>query len=309
MMLVYVLGTKNTINNTKITHMILDLTPGIVKTSQYEAFKFDGGEIKVKLNMTTLSPLLSDDRRDVIIRTRLNNSDMIIFLLLVIDIIKKDELANSITVEIPYMPYGQDDRDFGKGECTGLKTIAKVLKSTGVTRYSIYDPHSDVGPALMDAKSISNAGFITSVIHSLSTKGINESNLVLLTPDAGAYKKSGKLMEEIGWKGEVAAANKFRALSTGNIEGLLISVDDFQGKNILLIDDICIKGGTFIKLAEKLKEKNCGNLYLAVSHMINQIPNPDLWRHFKAVFTTNSRFDHYDVEDKEAFPLYVYKMM
>lgn len=36
----------------------------------------------------------------------------------------------------------------------------------------------------------------------------------------------------------------------------------------LIVDDICDGGGTFIGLAEELKRKNAGKIYLAVSHGI-----------------------------------------
>lgn len=297
--------------------MILDLTPGVAKTSQYNAFKFPGGEIHVKLNMEELIQLTSKDiRTDIVIRFRFNSSDDFILLLLVIDTLRKDSLGNSIAVEIPYMAYQQADRDFGLGECFSLKTICTILKNCGVPTFTVYDAHSDVAPALLGAKVVDNTGFIEKVMEDLRQKSPKlEETLVVLSPDAGAYKKIGKLMAKLNWKGDIAAANKYRSLSTGNIESLELSVQDFNGKDVLIIDDICMGGNTFIGLAEKLKEKNVGRIYLAVSHMISDAPNVKLWNHFKKVYTTNSRHENYNLpihgsgdDSVEVYPLYVHKL-
>jgi ribose-phosphate pyrophosphokinase len=62
---------------------------------------------------------------------------------------------------------------------------------------------------------------------------------------------------------------KNRNESTAEITG--VSDDDFVdlgGNDCLIVDDICDGGFTFVKLAEALKNKNAGNVYLAVSHAI-----------------------------------------
>ena len=57
----------------------------------------------------------------------------------------------------------------------------------------------------------------------------------------------------------------------------------------MIIDDICVKGGTFVGLAKMLKERNCGNLYLAVSHMTVTDFNEELTYLYDEVFITNSK--------------------
>lgn len=74
--------------------------------------------------------------------------------------------------------------------------------------------------------------------------------------------------------------------------------DDYEGKDILIIDDICVYGGTFKGLAKLLKERNCGKLYLAVSHMtVQNLGEDPVTNYFDKVFTTNSKYEHYDVAD------------
>ena len=75
-----------------------------------------------------------------------------------------------------------------------------------------------------------------------------------------------------------------------------IDKKDFNGNDILIIDDICVYGGTFIGLAKMLKERNCGKLYLAISHLTVERPKKELFDLFDIVFTTSSKNINYTVE-------------
>jgi ribose-phosphate pyrophosphokinase len=262
---------------------VLNLTHGLTDNEQYKAFKFPGGEIHLKFKMDYL---FNDG--DITIQTRLNSSDDLILLILAIETIAKDWPNRKITVFIPYMPYQQADRDFSVGECFSLKTITTILNSLPVEQYVVYDAHSDVTPALLKkCKVIDNSTYIKHVVSTLP------ENVILLSPDAGAYKKIYKLAEKINFKGEVASANKSRSISTGNIDSIELSKQDFEGKPVLIVDDICIGGRTFVELAKKLKERNVGSLYLAVSHGIFSNGLNELSQYFDGIFTTNSRRSHY----------------
>ena len=76
-----------------------------------------------------------------------------------------------------------------------------------------------------------------------------------------------KLCKQLDWQGETYSASKAR-----DKDKLVQVVDrtDFQGKDILLIDDILCGGATLIGLARILKERNIGKLYLAVSHITDR---------------------------------------
>lgn len=273
---------------------IIDLRQGLSDNSEYKAFKFPGGEVHFKLKHPA-NILISQNIRII---ARVNNSDELVLLLLVIDTIKKDKDDANIEVLFPYMPFQQADMDFSMGESFSLKTITKLLNSLGVNKFIVFDPHSSVTPALLSNCSIiDNSEFVKSAIWEiLFRKGINpkdSSSLVMLSPDAGAYKKIGKLATKIGFQGEVVSANKSRNISTGNIESLELSKQDFEGKDVMIVDDICVGGRTFVELAKKLKERNIGKLYLIVSHGIFSNGLEELNLHFDGIFVTDSRLDYF----------------
>jgi len=270
--------------------LTIKLTNGITDNDQYKAFKFPGGEIHIKFKIDFSSKDYEYD--DFYIITRLNSSDDIMLLVLTVDTLKKDWPDRKINVFIPYMPYMQADRDFSTGECFSLKTITNIFNALPVDRYTLYDPHSEVSPGLLkNCRVVDNSSYISSVMLSLP------ENVVLLSPDAGAYKKIYKLADKIKFKGEVASANKSRSISSGNIDSIELSKQDFEGKDVLIVDDICIGGRTFVELAKKLKERNVGKLYLAVSHGIFSNGFTELSQYFERLFTTNSRKDEYIPKD------------
>ena len=136
-------------------------------------------------------------------------------------------------------------------------------------------------------------------------KGIQiPNNLVVLLPDGGAYKWGVKLMDKLGFNGDVVAASKNRQYVDGKSKLVQqLPNYDFNGKDILIIDDLIIGGATFVGLAKLLKNRNCGKLYLAVSHITIDKPNSELFEHFHKVFTTNSKgLDYFCLNDNTERP-------
>lgn len=204
---------------------------------------------------------------------------------------------------IPNLIDAQADRRFNKGESSGLKLVLKFLNSLEAN-FKVFHPHNgEIVEALMDnVEIIDNSAFIKEVLWSINGNYIKDNiylnlkkdNLVLFSSDAGGFKPLMKLADKLKWRGEVYGASKSRKYE--NEESKLVQVvdkQDFVGKDILIIDDICVYGGTFIGLAKMLKERNCGKLYLAVSHLTVEKPNPELFSLFDKVFTTNSKYDEY----------------
>jgi len=260
--------------------MILDLTRGFGDFPEYKLFKFPGGEIHFKAKI--------DLKETIKIETRINSSDDLITLALVVDTCKK-EGSQYIMVYIPYMPYAQADRDFSRGESFSLKTITNILNNLPVDKYYIFDPHSDVAPALLkNCEALYNDSFIMNVMLKL-----NRENLLWLSPDAGAYKKIFKLAERVGFKGEILCCQKDRNTTTGEVQ---VVVPTLPLKDILIIDDICVGGRTFIEISKKIRNTEGRKVYLAVSHGIFSNGFTELAHHFTTVFTTNSRCDIYSTE-------------
>ena len=86
---------------------------------------------------------------------------------------------------------------------------------------------------------------------------------------------------------------KNRDWETGEIKGLDLSgeIDQLPGKDILIVDDICSKGGTFYYSAKKLKEAGVNKIYLYVTHCENTIYDGELLKNnglIEKIYTTDT---------------------
>lgn len=181
-------------------------------------------------------------------------------------------------------------------------------------RYRIFHPHNpEVVEALLDrVEIITNQEFIQRVMLKIFQKKYAHtskshypsytistlaSDVILMSSDAGGFKPLMKLADAINWKGETASASKSRKYEDGKSKlTQLLDREDYGGKDILIIDDICVRGGTFKGLSKLLREKNVGKLYLATSHFtVRDLGDDDVTNYFDHVFTTNSKYGTYHI--------------
>ena len=260
--------------------MILDLDTsfhpfGKDDNIQFESFTFSGGEPHIKI-ITDFKP-----NESVTITTRIKSFNDIGLLLIAVDALRRLDIK-AINLFMPYMPGARQDRVMISGESLSVKVYADVINRFDFESVTVFDPHSEVTPALLNnCKVISNHRFVETVIADIN------SEVVLVSPDGGALKKIYKVSEFLGGL-PVVECSKKRNVKNGRLEGFKVYEDNLEGKDCLIVDDICDGGGTFIGLAEELKKKNVGNMYLAVSHGIFSKGVETLNQHFAKIYTTNS---------------------
>lgn len=220
----------------------------------------------------------------VVITTRIQSSDDVMSLLLATDAVRRMGIKD-IEVMMPYLPYARQDRVMVEGEPLSLKVFSDIINAQNYSKVIVYDVHSEVSLALINnSVSISNFGFVRNTLDGIE-------DYLIVSPDAGAYKKIFKLCQQLKYTGEIITCNKIRDLSNGVIRSLTVSHDDLEGKDCYIIDDICDGGGTFILLAEELNKRNAGKVFLVVSHGIFS-KGIDALTGIDRVYTTNSFKDH-----------------
>jgi ribose-phosphate pyrophosphokinase len=200
---------------------------------------------------------------------------------------------------IPCMFQQQHDRRFNENESFEVKNVADFINSCNFSRVKIFHPHSDVGPGLVNnSQVISNAGFISDVLADIAK--VTDQPPILLSTDGGSFKWVHKLADKIDFKGDVYGASKARDAVTHK---LVQQIDrhDFEGRDILICDDLCVFGGTFVGLAEMLKTRNVGKIYLAVSHITVPNPNALLDEAYSRIYTTDSKYETYSLTNLTIF--------
>lgn len=224
-----------------------------------EISKFPCGESKVSV------PAFADPEDHVEIEFSYNGDEELIQLLLLVDALERSGYKKrNMLLRIGYMPYGRQDRVCNPGEPHSLKVICQMINSMGVGRIIVEDPHSDVIEALLDNVEVMTISDILACSDHFCEYILDEVD-VFVSPDAGAYKKVSKVASRFP-RGGLVRADKIRDTQTGAISDIEVYAQDLEGLTVLIVDDICDGGGTFIGLANKLKEKGAANILLYTTH-------------------------------------------
>ncbi|MEA9415202.1 ribose-phosphate diphosphokinase [Flavobacterium sp. PL02] len=265
--------------------MILNLDPNFTpftgqKEIDFKSFTFSGGEPHIKINPDF------DVNQKITITHRLNSFNDLGLLCLTVDALRRMDVK-VIDLFIPYFPAARQDRVMIKGEPLSVKVYADIINAMQLNKVFVFDAHSEVTPALVNnCEVIPNHTFIETVIKTIG------NDVKLISPDGGALKKIYKVSEFLGGV-DVVECSKSRDVKTGRLSGFKVYEEDLKGMDCLIVDDICDGGGTFVGLAEELKKKNAGKLYLAVSHGIFN-KGFEVLDCFDKIFTTNSFKDFED---------------
>ena len=196
-----------------------------------------------------------------------------------------DDLTAKAKLTIGYLPYSRMDRTEGMRVFT-LKYFTRLINSMNFESVVIYEPHSDVGTALLDRVSVVNMSAELGV-EVLEKVQKDKRATYIVYPDAGAAKRYSKQIKY----NKILTANKERDFQTGNITSLEINgtIED-PDFDAIIIDDLCSKGGTFMMTAEKLKEMGARSIYLVVTHCEDTIFQGDVLKSdlITKIYTTNS---------------------
>ena len=165
-----------------------------------------------------------------------------------------------------------------------LKYFAQTINSLHFGKVEVLDPHSDVSAALFNKVHV---GSPNRMIED-AVKKIASNNLMMFYPDAGSMKRYSSAVHL-----PYAFGIKNRDWETGEIKGLDLSgeINQLPGKNILIVDDICSKGGTFYHSAKKLKEVGVNKIYLYVTHCENTVYDGELLKNnglIEKIYTTDT---------------------
>lgn len=187
------------------------------------------------------------------------------------------------SVVYPYLPYARQDRVMAEDEPFSLKIFCNLLNSQNFSSVTIYDPHSDVGPALINNCIVIPQWEIAK--DALPATFFEDRNVLFVSPDAGAYKKVSKLMSD--------DTRIILGVKNRNIEGKITHTDVFSptsiaGKDCVIVDDICDGGRTFIELAKVLWARGADRVVLYVTHGIFSNGLDEIKQHIDHVYTTNS---------------------
>ena len=247
----------------------------------YDIIQFSGGELHVKLK--NFNDFEVDDSTTIFIKTEHTPNYMIMELALLVDAIRNVfDARYKLILGLLYVPYGRQDRVCNEGEAFSLRVFADMLNALEFDDVLTLDPHSDVTAAVLNNSSI--VDMATALEDSVL---LHNKYSHIVSPDAGAYKKTQKVAELFGVP--VIPCLKTRDTKTGKLSDPIVVTNGITDvKRLLIVDDICDKGGTFMMLSTKLKELYPDVLIdLYISHAILPDGSENIKRYFNNIYCAN----------------------
>ena len=197
---------------------------------------------------------------------------------------------------VPYFPFGRHDRRRDEWDSDPLQMALDIVRPMLDANCLVtIDPHSDVSGVIPHISQ----RFVVEQFLLAHPEGVSGEHFdTIVIPDNGATKKSYEWAFRFP-QSIVLQGHKKRNVRTGELTGFYVDSDDCilaSAKQILIVDDICDGGGTFIGLADWLAEKCEGHeITLLTTHGLYTKGVQDLAVDFKLwtldIYETISNFD------------------
>ena len=273
----------------------------LINNKEVKLDKFPDGTLLLKENINAyigIDIFFQAKTNSVDFTWRYENEEELIALIYLVNHFRSHGFAG-IHLKMPYIPNARMDRVKNSSDVFTLKYFAEIINWLNFETVSVLDPHSYVSEALINNLIVDNPSryIQNSIVNICERKDISTESLMLFYPDEGAMKRYSNLTLV-----PYAFGIKKRDWATGQIQGLDVSgaIDEIKDKVILIVDDICSKGGTFYHSAKRLKELGAKEIYLYVTHCENTILKGELLTSglIEKVYTTNSIFtkEHEKIE-------------
>ncbi|UJE34755.1 ribose-phosphate pyrophosphokinase [Acinetobacter phage vB_AbaM_P1] len=243
--------------------------------------------------------------RDIAFKIELyqRSMDDIMVVAQIVDIIRRNTRGAphiELSLRSPmYMRYDRVMKD-DKSDAFALAQFVKMVSTTGVNHVTLVDPHSEVAVELFRLHMNGHVGVITQddcvwdtlkfTVEDFKTLGHYD----IISPDAGAAKKLTAY--------HTFKCTKSRDPNNGGLSNFGISKEQLmvlkasKKDRIIIIDDICENGGTFIGCHKMLREHGITkpmDLYITHGMFPDIRAMGRLWGVFENIYMWNCKYSTY----------------
>lgn len=171
-----------------------------------------------------------------------------------------------LDLDLPYLPHGRADRRFDKN-CAHPLEVFLTHMCRHFDEILLTDPHS--GAAVDIIKHHGNIVRVKEQHDCFLEMRVpfNMDSDIFIGPDEGAKPKIVKLVEAVPGANWICAS-KTRDPLNGRVLSTSVPDVPLHGSRCIIVDDICDGGGTFLPLAQCLRDKGAASVDLYVTHGI-----------------------------------------
>lgn len=243
-----------------------DIAERIAKTygtplGDVKVMEFSDGEFQPSFEETVRG-------QDVfIVQSTIPPSDNLFELLLMIDAAKRAS-ARKIIAVVPYLGFARQDRKDKPRVAIGAKLVANMLEAAGVNRVITMDLHADQIQGFFE---VPVDHLFASTIFYPEIKKLDNGNLIMAAPDAGGTKRANSYAKKL----DIGLAICHKQRKRPNEVAEMTVIGDVEGKDVILVDDMCDTAGTLTTAANLFMEKGAKSVRAFCTHAVLSGPAYD----------------------------------
>ena len=225
-----------------------------VSLGDVKVMEFSDGEFQPSFEETVRG-------QDVfIVQSTMPPSDNLFELLLMIDAARRAS-ARKIIAVCPYFGFARQDRKDKPRVAIGAKLVANMLMAAGVDRIMTMDLHADQIQGFFEVPVDHLYG---STIFFPEMERLNTGNLIMAAPDAGGAKRANSYAKKL----DTGLAICHKQRKRPNEVAEMTVIGEVEGKDVILVDDMCDTAGTLTTAADLFIAKGAKSVCAFCTHAV-----------------------------------------
>jgi len=237
----------------------------------FDTFSFPDGQLHVKFR-AGLKPTVMGDR--AIVEAKIRNPQEFFGFLLMSDLLAAHGFSE-FHLKLLYLTGSRMDRAISKDEPCTLRAVCNVINEQDMwDSIHVFCPHSSATTNLLFGGLAAEMHeeeirFYQKALSIAFYRGGDKTPAIFLPDVEGQKRFYNKLHKELNqWDyGSIICGNKKRDMETGKLSGFEVFAETVPD-NVVIVDDLIEKGGTFIGQAKILRDKGAKFITLATPHAI-----------------------------------------
>ena len=181
-------------------------------------------------------------------------------LLVMLDAFRRSSSAR-ITAVLPYYGYGRADKKDRPRVPISAKLVANLLTTAGADRILTMDLHAAQIQGFFD---IPVDHLYAAPVFMKYYQEAPLPNLTVVAPDTGGAERARAYAKRLD--AELALCDKRR--DKPNVAEVMNVVGDVEGRNCLIVDDMCDTGGSLTKVSQALKAAGAARVDACFTHPV-----------------------------------------
>lgn len=181
-------------------------------------------------------------------------------LLVMLDAFRRAS-AERVTAVIPYFGYARSDKKDRPRVPIAAKMVANLIATAGAQRVLTIDLHAAQIQGFFDIP-VDHLYAAPELVGYYQENPME--NLIVVAPDTGGAERARAYAKRLD--AGLALCDKRR--EKANVAEVMNVVGDVDGKNCIIVDDMCDTGGSLCKVAEALHKAGAAKIHACFTHAV-----------------------------------------